>query len=355
MSIPAYEDPDKLDINMISYEWLERTNKPKLLKKALKILKDDGNYFPDLSKAIDDKLQTLDLKYKQQKETKNISQEDIEKVKEEMLKFEEEYKNTDKIINDNKDLDKSKINYDLIRLERKKEAQNEKIKGNELMKTKEYDEAIRHYTKAISYDEYEPTIYCNRALAYIKNTQYNSGLKDCNKAIDLKHDYIKAYYRRAICLMNIKNFEEAMEDFLYVFNDNPNSNDILNEINTCIEKWKNYDIKDYNKVEKKINIKINRAKEGKYNGDGNITIESDKNEKKEGFTKVQIIEGDVDDDKTKKNIVKDNSNTKVIDIPEEKINNKIKENNNNINLNKNDDKEKEKFKKIKIIEEEEDN
>ena len=73
MSIPAYEDPDKLDINMISYEWLERTNKPKLLKKALKILKDDGNYFPDLSKAIDDKLQTLDLKYKQQKETKNIS------------------------------------------------------------------------------------------------------------------------------------------------------------------------------------------------------------------------------------------------------------------------------------------
>ena len=144
--------------------------------------------------------------------------------------------------------------------------------------------------------------------------------------------------------MNIKNFEEAMEDFLYVFNDNPNSNDILNEINTCIEKWKNYDIKDYNKVEKKINIKINRAKEGKYNGDGNITIESDKNEKKEGFTKVQIIEGDVDDDKSKKNNVKD--------IPEEKINNKIEENNNNINLNKNDDKEKEKFKKIKIIEEE---
>ena len=87
---------------MISYEWLERTNKPKLLKKALKILKDDGNYFPDLSRAIDEKLQTLDLKYKQQKETKNISQEDIEKVKEEMLKFEEEYKNADKIINSRK-------------------------------------------------------------------------------------------------------------------------------------------------------------------------------------------------------------------------------------------------------------
>jgi tetratricopeptide (TPR) repeat protein len=339
MSIPLYEDPEKLDINMISYEWLERTNKPKLLKKALKILKDDGNYFPDLYNAIDNKLQTLDLKYKQQKETNNITSEDIEKVKQEMLKFEEEYRNTDKIINDNKELNKFQINYDLIRLERKKEAQNEKIKGNELMKTKEYDEAIKHYTKAISFDEYEPTIYCNRALAYIRNTQYNYGLKDCNKAIDLKHDYIKAYYRRAICLMNIKNFEEAMEDFLYVFNDNPNSNDILNEINTCIEKWKNYDIKDYNKIEKKIKIKINRAKEGKYNGDGNITIEDDKFDKKEGFTKVQIVEGNVDDDKSKEKSVKENNDFKSTDIQK----------NYKIDLNKKDNKDK--FKKIKIIEE----
>ena len=47
---------DKLDINMISYEWLDKTTNPKLLKKALQLLKEDGNYFPELSKAIDDKL-----------------------------------------------------------------------------------------------------------------------------------------------------------------------------------------------------------------------------------------------------------------------------------------------------------
>ena len=326
-------DPDELSINMISYEWLNKTNNPKLLKKALKILKDDGNYFPDLSKAIDEKLQSIDLKYKKLKQTETISAEDIAKAKEEILQFENEFKTKDALIKETIEK-KDESNYDIIRLERKKEAQNEKIKGNELMKTKEYDEAIRHYTKAINYDEYEPTIYCNRALAYIKNTQYNNGLEDCNKAIDLKHDYIKAYYRRAICEKNLKKFKESLEDFLYVYNDNPNSNDVLNEINLMIEKWKDYDKDDFSKEEKKIKIKLNRAKEGKYFGDGNITVKEDKDKGIDSFTKVHIVEGDVDDSEKKKEI-KEKPNVKVTDIVDEK---------------KNDDNKKSGFKKITIVE-----
>ena len=285
---------------MVSYEWLDKTNNPKMLKRALKLLKDDGNFFPDLSRAIDEKLQTIDLKYKKLKETESVSKEDIEKAKEEILQFENEYRKKDNLIKETLEK-KNESNYDVIKLERKKEAQNEKIKGNELMKTKEYDEAIRHYTKAINYDEYEPTIYCNRALAYIKNTSYNNALEDCNKAIDLKHDYIKAYYRRAICEKFLKKFKESLEDFLYVYNDNPNSNDVLNEINNMIDKWKDYDKDSYLKEEKKIKIKLNRAKEGKYFGDGNITVQEDKNKGIDSFTKVQIVEGNVDDNNDKKN------------------------------------------------------
>ena len=128
-------DLENLTLNSISYEWLEKTNDPKFLKKALKLLKDDGGYFPDLEKAIDDKLQSLDLKYKKYKETENITQEDITKAKEEMLKFEEEFNKKDKILNENKD-DKNQKNYEVLKIERKAEAANEKIKGNELMKTK---------------------------------------------------------------------------------------------------------------------------------------------------------------------------------------------------------------------------
>ncbi len=333
---------DKLDLNTISYEWLEKTNDPKLLRKALRLLKEDGGYFPDLEKTIDEKLQTLDLKYKKHKEAENISQEDIDKCKQEILKFEEEFNKKDQILIDNRD-SKEKKNYEILKLERKQEANNEKIKGNELMKTKEYDEAIKHYTKSIRLDEFEPTTYANRALAYIKNTEYSKGLEDCNRAIDLKNDYIKAYYRRGICYMGVKKFKEGMLDFLYVLNDNPNNSEILNKIEELNKKWKDFDIDGYNENNKKMNISLNRAKEGKYIGEGNVTYKGEKG--KEGFTKVQIIENTVEDSKNNKNKEENNDNNK--DNEEEQKEEKKDE-------NKEENKEEKKtggFKKIQIIEE----
>ena len=44
-----------------------------------------------------------------------------------------------------------------------------------------------------------------------------------------------------------------------------------------------------------MKISLNRAKEGKYLGEGNITFKGEKG--KEGFSKVQIIEDNVEDKK----------------------------------------------------------
>ena len=55
---------DDLNLNEIDFKWVEETDDAKLLKKALKMLKDDGGYFPDLEKSIEDKLLTLDKKFK---------------------------------------------------------------------------------------------------------------------------------------------------------------------------------------------------------------------------------------------------------------------------------------------------
>ena len=327
-------DLENLTLNSISYEWLEKTNNPKLLKKAIRLLKEDGGYFPDLENAIDQKLQTLDLKYKKYKETENITQADIDKAKEEMLKFEEEFNKKDKILSENKD-EKNQKNYEILKIERKQEANNEKIKGNELMKTKEYDEAIKHYTKSIRLDEFEPTTYANRALAYIKNTEYGKGLEDCNRAIDLKNDYVKAYYRRGICNMGVKKFKEGMYDFLYVLNDNPSNNDILNKIEELKNKWKDFNRDEYSEYLKKMNVSLNRAKEGKYIGEGNITLKGEKG--KEGFTKVQIVEDTVED--KKENIKDKKIEDKKEEIKEEEIKEEEKKEN------------KGGFKKIQIVEE----
>ena len=50
-----------------------------------------------------------------------------------------------------------------------KEAANEKIKGNEFMKTQKFDEAIKHYDLSIELNPIEETTYCNRAFALIKS------------------------------------------------------------------------------------------------------------------------------------------------------------------------------------------
>ena len=339
---------DKLDLNAISYEWLEKTNDPKLLRKALRLLKEDGGHFPDLEKSIDEKLQTLDLKYKKHKEAQNISQEDIDKCKQEMLKFEEEFNKKDQILIDNRD-SKEKKNYEILKLERKQEANNEKIKGNELMKTKEYDEAIKHYTKSIRLDEFEPTTYANRALAYIKNTEYSKGLEDCNRAIDLKNDYIKAYYRRGICYMGVKKFREGMLDFLYVLNDNPSNSDIMNKIEELNKKWKDFDIDGYNENLKKMKISLNRAKEGKYTGEGNVTYKGEKG--KEGFTKVQIIEDTVEDSKNSKKDENSKENNENINNNKENGEEQKEENKDENIEEKKEEKKIGGFKKIQIIEE----
>ena len=80
-----------------------------------------------------------------------------------------------------------------------------------------------------------------------------------------------------------------------------------------------------------MSINLNRAKEGKYTGEGNITYKGEKG--KEGFTKVQIVEDTVEDKKEKKENQNEENKNNNNDIKEEK-----KENTGG-------------FKKIQIVEE----
>ena len=64
-------ESEDIDINKIDFEWVKKTTKPKLLKKALKILEADGNlliilgnYFVELQKEIENKLMEVDEVYR---------------------------------------------------------------------------------------------------------------------------------------------------------------------------------------------------------------------------------------------------------------------------------------------------
>lgn len=51
---------------------------------------------------------------------------------------------------------------------RKEKAEKERMKGNEAIKSKDFDEAISYYSQSIELDDSLPQAFSNRALAYLK-------------------------------------------------------------------------------------------------------------------------------------------------------------------------------------------
>jgi tetratricopeptide (TPR) repeat protein len=57
-------------------------------------------------------------------------------------------------------------------LQQKRFAEDERLKGNEFMKSKEYQDAVNCYSKSLEIMK-EAATYSNRAMAYLKLKNYN--------------------------------------------------------------------------------------------------------------------------------------------------------------------------------------
>ncbi|WFD26318.1 TOM (translocase of outer membrane) complex component [Malassezia nana] len=76
-------------------------------------------------------------------------------------------------------------------------AQHLKNLGNKAYSNKKYQDAIAHYTKAISAAP-SAVFYSNRAACFSNLGQPDKVLEDCNEALKLERTYIKALNRRAV-------------------------------------------------------------------------------------------------------------------------------------------------------------
>jgi tetratricopeptide (TPR) repeat protein len=71
------------------------------------------------------------------------------------------------------------------------------------LKKKNYEEAIKMFTKAISYNDTDPVFYNNLGTAYFNTQQFDIGFKQFQKAIELNPRYVDA-------LMNIGSYYGTM-------------------------------------------------------------------------------------------------------------------------------------------------
>ncbi|KAI9008317.1 hypothetical protein BC832DRAFT_553737 [Gaertneriomyces semiglobifer] len=90
-------------------------------------------------------------------------------------------------------------------------AEEAREKGNELFKQSNYAESVKFYTEAIKRNDADPRNYSNRAAAYIKLMALPEAEKDCDAALKLDENFVKAYIRKAGILHAKRDYMKALD------------------------------------------------------------------------------------------------------------------------------------------------
>lgn len=85
--------------------------------------------------------------------------------------------------------------------------------GKALYAKNEYDEAINHFSAAISITNHDVCFYQNRGSTYITIGQYQKAVEDYNEIIHRKPDYADAYNNRGIAYHYLGKKALACRDF----------------------------------------------------------------------------------------------------------------------------------------------
>ncbi|KAL5523591.1 hypothetical protein ACEPAG_7764 [Sanghuangporus baumii] len=88
-----------------------------------------------------------------------------------------------------------------------------KQRANKAFTSQDYTAAAHLYGEAIERNPCDATLFCNRAYARMKIEEYGYAISDCSKAIELVPNYVKAYYRRALCHVQVLKPKLAVADF----------------------------------------------------------------------------------------------------------------------------------------------
>jgi len=93
------------------------------------------------------------------------------------------------------------------------EAEDAKLLGNAAFQRKEYDVAIKQYTKAIQIqsDGALHIFYSNRAACWIALKDWEKGLEDATSSVAINPQFVKGHFRRIVALCELGQIDEARE------------------------------------------------------------------------------------------------------------------------------------------------
>lgn len=127
-----------------------------------------------------------------------------------------------------------------------------KEEGNAEYKSGRWDSAISKYTAALEIDPsnkgINSKILQNRALCRIKLKQYEDAISDCDRAISMDPNYLKARKTKANALGQAERWEDAVREWKSIQEIEPEDRGIAKEIRRAELELKKAQRKDYYKI-----------------------------------------------------------------------------------------------------------
>jgi len=95
----------------------------------------------------------------------------------------------------------------------KQKAAIAKAKGNSAFQEKKFEEAIKHFTEAISHDDTDHVFFSNRSACYASIEKYEEALEDGTKCVSIKPDWPKGYTRKGLAEYFLQKYDDALETY----------------------------------------------------------------------------------------------------------------------------------------------
>lgn len=85
--------------------------------------------------------------------------------------------------------------------------------GTKAFMSKDYKEAIKHFTEAIAWDAENRALWSNRSACYIFEKEYEKAIFDAKRCIKLSPKWAKAHLRLGSACFRSKKYEDALKAF----------------------------------------------------------------------------------------------------------------------------------------------
>ncbi|KFK37110.1 hypothetical protein AALP_AA4G214100 [Arabis alpina] len=105
-----------------------------------------------------------------------------------------------------------------------------RTRGNELFSSGRYSEASAAYGDGLKCDDSNSVLYCNRAACWYKLGLWEKSVEDCNQALKIHPNYIKALLRRAASYGKLGRWEDSVRDYEFLRRELPGDSEVAESL-----------------------------------------------------------------------------------------------------------------------------